>query len=406
MGRFQKLVLQQAEDARNGKILKMPIHLERINENLMLRKKVYTLVGSNPGSGKSAFIDSAYILAPYEAWRKSKELGESEVSFKSIYVAAERPEAEKLAKWACWKLYQDFGYQVDVETFMGFKKGRATDEAWEKLKGVNDWIEELLDHVDLKCHSMAPTEYDKLIDYHARKDGNFMEADTIGIRENGNVAYSAFFTNAEKRVKKSGEIIEYINYVGPDGVKYEVTPGDTLYFPHRPKEIVQLVYDHVGKTRGPGSDKERVDKISQISADARDRFYYSPVLVSQFNKAVGNIDRIKIYKDDLSPNLDDFKNTGNTVEDCDVAIALFNPLRYDSYDNRGFYKGYNIRNRMVTQGGKNRFRLLSILKNSYGDDNLSYGMKFLGEVMHFETLPKVEDVDAMEAVYRTIAMGL
>lgn len=406
MNRFQKLVLQPAEDARNGKIFTMPINLERVDENLMLRKRVYTLIGSNPGSGKSAFIDSCYLLSPYEQWRKAKMRGETDISFKSIYVAAERPEAEKLAKWACWKLYQDYGFQVPVEMFMGFRKDRATDEAWQRFVEAQDWIEELLDHVDLKNHSMSPTEYGALIDYHAKKDGLSVEADTIGIKEQGAANYMAFFTNAEKRFKKSGELVEYISYRGPDGEVYEMTPGDRLYFPHRPKEIVQLVYDHVGKTRGPGSDKERVDKISQISADARDNYHFSPVLVSQFNRAVGNIDRIKIYKDDLTPNLDDFKNTGATVEDCDVALALFNPLRYSAYDNKGFYKKYNIRNRMVTQGGKNRFRLLTILKNSYGDDNISYGLKFLGEVMHFSTLPKPEDTAALESVYREIAMGL
>lgn len=405
MGRFADIVLQPAQDARDGKVVMMPIHLERVDENLMLRKKVYTLIGSNSGTGKTAFVDHAYILAPYEAWRKAKEAGVVDTSFKSIYVAAERPEAEKLAKWACWKLYQDYRYQISVETFMGFSKMRATKEAWERFKMAQDWVDELLDHVDLKSHSMSPTEYSTLIDYHAKKDGILVEADTIGIKDD-NGGYQAFFTPQQSRTKNTGEVVEYLNYVDATGKVHEIVPQTKMYFPHRPKEIVQLVYDHIGKTRGPGSDKERTDKISQIAADARDTYHHSPVIVSQFNRAVGNIDRIKIYKDDLSPNLDDFKNTGNAVEDCDVALALFNPLRYSAYDNKGFYKEYNIRNRMVTAIGQNRFRLLSILKNSYGDDNLNYGLKFLGEVMNFTTLPKPDQVDELERVYREIAMGL
>ena len=118
------------------------------------------------------------------------------------------------------------------------------------------------------------------------------------------------------------------------------------------------------------------------------------------------MDRIKHYGSDLSPNLDDFKDSNGPVEDCDVALALFNPFRYKAFDDKGMYMGYDIRNRMLNERGFNRFRLLSILKNSYGGDDLTYGLKFLGEVMHFETMPRVDDKAALERVYNQIALGL
>ena len=87
-----------------------------------------------------------------------------------------------------------------------------------------------------------------------------------------------------------------------------------------------------------------------------------------------------------------------------MVISLFNPFRFHSYDEKGMYKGYNIRDRMVSPGGYNRYRLLSILKNSYGIDDVDYGLKFLGEVSTFMTLPRPED-PRLNQVYNDIALG-
>lgn len=93
---------------------------------------------------------------------------------------------------------------------------------------------------------------------------------------------------------------------------------------------------------------------------------------------------------------------------ADLVLALFNPFRYKSYDDLGMYKGYNIRDRMVNPNGYNRYRLLSILKNSYGIDDVDFGLKFLGEVNDFTTLPRTS-TDSVSAeltrVYQEIQQG-
>lgn len=76
------------------------------------------------------------------------------------------------------------------------------------------------------------------------------------------------------------------------------------------------------------------------------------------------------------------------IEDSDLVLSIFNPFRYKAYDDNGMYKGYNIRDQMVNPQGYNRYRLLSILKNSYGIDDVDFGLKFLGEVNDFTTLPR------------------
>lgn len=49
MSIFEKEVLQPVRDALDGKVLRIPIHLERVSEILSLRKNIYTIVGGNTG---------------------------------------------------------------------------------------------------------------------------------------------------------------------------------------------------------------------------------------------------------------------------------------------------------------------------------------------------------------------
>lgn len=91
---------------------------------------------------------------------------------------------------------------------------------------------------------------------------------------------------------------------------------------------------------------------------------------------------------------------------ADLVLSLFNPFRYKSYDDNGMYKGYNIRDNMVSPLGYNRYRLLSILKNSYGVDDVDFGLRFWGEVNAFATLPKSDsDLHELQKVYNEIQQG-
>lgn len=65
------------------------------------------------------------------------------------------------------------------------------------------------------------------------------------------------------------------------------------------------------------------------------------------------------------------------------------------------YNEYVLRN-LVNSGGSNRYRHFSILKNSYGVDDVSFGLRFWGEVSNFETLPKADDLNAMQSIYNQI----
>lgn len=404
MSVFQEVVLRPAQDARDGKVMKVPISLERVSDHIAIRKRVLTLIGSNPGSGKTSFVDDQYVLGPYDLWQKNRD--KTDLQFRALYVNGERPLREKLAKWACWKLYKEHRIQLDVSTFLGYTKMRASVGAWDKFVACRDWVDELLDYVDIKSQVMTPETYYQWGILHAKNHGTLIEADTIGIKYHGETTYIDFFQPTQIKTLKNGEVKQFVEFKDKFGKFHTIFQLDVLYIENDTNLVTQVVYDHLGKNKGEGNKKDRIDRISQYSSEFRDVLQFSPVLISQFNRALGNTDRMKLHGSDLSPSIDDFKDSSNTQEDADIILALFNPFRYKAFDEKGKYMGYAVRDLMLSPLGFNRFRSLSILKNSYGIDDAQIGLKFLGEVMTFQTMPEEHETAALTAMYKRIAQNL
>jgi hypothetical protein len=405
MSVFDDEVLAPVLRAREGKVLQIPVHLDRVKDVVSIKQKIYTALGGGSGSGKTSLVDDMYVLKPYELWRNSlKE--ESDITYKVLYRSMERSRSLKLAKWTCWKLYQDYKVLIDSETLLGYKKPSISDQAWEAVVKCRDWADEMLDYVDIRDGRTTPDQYNTWVTGHALRSGTLFISDTVGVFKAGEDVYIDKFSVDKFITLRTGdkELIVTFNYSGKD---YHLKQGEKKYFPLKPNEITIVIADHVGKfsaQKGLGTKKDIIDKASEYNADFRDVFGYSPVALSQFNRGVGGIDRIKYSGADLSPQIEDFKDTGSLIEDADLVLTIFNPWRYSAFDEKGIYKGYNIRDGMVNMQGENRYRQLSVLKNSYGIDDVDYGLRFWGEVNNFETLPKPED-PRLQQVYTDIANG-
>ena len=57
------------KDGMNGMNNGIPMGFDRLNRYIGIRKSIYTLVGGLTGSGKTSFVDDAYVLNPYEIGR-------------------------------------------------------------------------------------------------------------------------------------------------------------------------------------------------------------------------------------------------------------------------------------------------------------------------------------------------
>lgn len=76
------------------------------------------------------------------------------------------------------------------------------------------------------------------------------------------------------------------------------------------------------------------------------------------------------------------KDSGNTVQDCNVMLALYNPFR----DALKSYKKYDISQLQSS------FRSVMVLKNRFGDCDVEIGTAFYGWINYFRELPLPDEI--------------
>lgn len=347
---FKELLAEDIEKGIKGENNGIPTGFPILDSNINgIQKSLYTIVGGNSGTGKTSFVDLAYVLNPYDHLLKNP----SNVKIKWIYNSMERNTKYKLAKWTCLKIFKDTGVIMDVPTMLGWqgKKYEITDELKKIIFEAGEYFDKMFESgvIDIIDGGQNPT----------------------GVRN-----YLIDFA------KKNGEMVQINEFT-------------RRYVPNDPNLFVIVVNDHVGKLAGERgfSDKELLDKHSEYMGDIRDRYGFTIIDISQFNRSIGSIDRMKTKS--VSPEPDDFKGSGDMYENADIALGLFNPYKFKIND----FLGYNIP-KFVSKSGENRFRSVSIIKNSYGADDIIIGMNFLGENGNFRELPTADAFDQKPEYYK------
>jgi replicative DNA helicase len=339
-----KRAVQEGMDGRNNGI---PMGFDRLNRYIGIRKSIYTLIGGLTGSGKTSFVDDAYVLNPFD-WYISK-YNTSNIKLKIIYRSMERSRTYKLAKWASRKIFLDHGQIISVNKLLG-------------------WTEK-----------MTKDEHDLFLMYEDYM-GEMNEVMTI-------------IDGPENAV---GIAKELKAHALENGVIEQVDEHRKIYIPNDESTITIVIIDHIGllkTTKDQTTKKDTIDKMSDELRYARDFFGYSPVVVSQFNRSISNIARLK--NGDVEPQLEDFAESSSTQNDADVVLALFDPMRYKVSDASGYDMG-----KLRDQFGAKYYRSLRLIKNSYGEDDVRIGLGFLGQVGMFKELPRQKDMT--DSIYSSI----
>jgi hypothetical protein len=327
-------------DGRNSGI---PMGFNRLNRYIGIRKSIYTLVGGLTGSGKTSFIDDAYVLNPFD-WYISKR-NTTDIKLKIIYRSMERSGTYKMAKWISRKIFLDHGTIIPVPKLLGWTD-KMTKDQHDIFLTYEDYIGEMNEIIEIISGPENAIGIAKHVSKHALANGKIEEIDEF----------------------------------------------NKVYIPHNDNEITLVVVDHIGltkTTKDQTTKKQAIDKLSDEMRYARDFFDYSPVLVSQFNRDISNPIRIK--NGDVEPQLEDFAESSSTQNDADVVLALFDPMRYKVADP----SGYDV-DRMKDEFGAKYFRSLRLIKNSYGEDDVRIGLGFLGQIGMFKELPRLKDMSDYE----------
>jgi hypothetical protein len=336
-----------------GKNSGIPMGFNRLNKYLGLRKSIYTTIGAAAGCGKTSLVDCAYVLNPYDWYIKNKDKATTNVKFEVIYFSMERKKTYKLAKWLCMKIWKEENILLTTDELLSWQN--TLDKKKQEIAKF---------YIDNYFKEMTESGIVTIIDGQLNPTGvyKFMKANAL---------------------KKGKEI--------------EISEFENRYIPDNDNLITNVVHDHAGKTKnenigGKYDKKLSIDKASEYYCWARDYLGYSPIMINQFNRtAYQDIQFSKKEGGDPDPTVEYWKDSGNVIEDCDVAISLFNPYKYSLEE----YMKYNI-NDFTDSLGNNKFRGLKIIKNSYGTDNLRIGLGFLGEVSLFKELTKSDTISQKE----------
>lgn len=332
--------ISKIDEGRLGRNRGLPMGFDRLSDHISnIQPGRYDLIGGATGTGKTALVDDAYVFNPIEYLRTNPE---SDYKFEVIYYSLEIAPERKLAKLICRRIWESHRKLITPkQLYSQGLKNRIPDDIYTLLHDYQEYYEEVIDkYIHFRTSASPRFVYKDLMDY----------------------------------VEARGEVVRDLT-LGPDG-----KPKNTVldYKPKDPRRITLVVFDHVSlisKDKGDSSKKETIDNLSRQLVFFRNEFKLSPVVVSQFNRSIEGMDRRR--QEVFDPQLSDFKDTGATQEDADTVISLYNPLRYGLEE----HNGYNI-----ARLGRN-YRGIEILKNRDGDDNLTIGMYFLGEVGLFRELP-------------------
>jgi hypothetical protein len=299
---------------------------------------MYFLVGGLTGSGKTSFIDDAFVLNPFDWYIMQKA---PNIKLRIIYRSMERSRTYKLAKWVSRKIFLDHAMIVPVSKLLGWNEKMTKDEH-DLFLMYEDYMNQMNDVITIIDGPENAVGVAKELKAHALQNGRIEQVDEFNKR----------------------------------------------YFPNNDNEITIVIIDHIGllkTTKDQTTKKQAIDKMSDELRYARDFYGYTPVVVSQFNRDISNPIRIK--NGDVEPQLEDFAESSQTQNDADVVLALFDPMRYKVADPSGY-----ALDKLKDEFGAKYFRNLRLIKNSYGEDDVRIGLGFMGQIGMFKELKKRKDM--------------
>ena len=402
--KYQAGFIEQVDASMRGETVYIPVGLDRMGKSFNLMPSRYVLIAGATGAGKTSWADETFILRP---WTYINSFV-NDIHWEAIYFSLERKQMFKHAKWVSWFLYRDKRIQVSADDLMGWGETPLNKEGYNLVRSYDDEISQLLDHMQIYDGKVSPDIVRRAIKRRARDLGDYYWTDDTGVYKNDDVLPYEMFSDAGLVKDTKTGPRKYIN-IEYKGKTYRIFEDDHRYFAHNKKTFVFIVIDGINLL----GDKEMIDAISVELADARDKYGFSPVVITQQNRSMGDIQRLKHHGGDLSPQIEDIFKSSQMGFDADLILGLFDPLRYKAYDADGKYDGYIIKQgsdgitgSLQTPTGVSRFRSIHVLKNSFGPDNGKYGMKFLGESNYFEVLPFPDDDAAMAQIYSDVRQGL
>ena len=340
----------------DGKINCVPWGLPRFENQLPgIEKGKYYLFTANSKVGKTQITD---WLCLYNTVQQiiDKNLN---IKLKIFYFTLEMSKEEKMLSAFANILYIKEGIRLSPTDLKSTKADRVLpQDIIDIIKKYEPYFNKLQEIVEFIDDIRNPTGIYKLVRNYALANG------TIHTR---------------KIEIKPGQFIEVEDY----------------YEPNDEEEYVMIIIDHISLIDTEvvnGKQLSLAESMVHLSSNylikLRNRFNYIPIVVQQQAAAQESVENKKANK--LKPTLDGLGDSKLIGRDANVILGLFSPFRHEIQE----YYGYDVTK------FKDNIRFLEIIGGREGGTGAICPLYFDGAVNYFKELPKPDDKEGIDAVYK------
>jgi len=332
---------ERIQAGKEGKYKGLDNGLGDINKYIYnILKGIYTLIGGLSGAAKTTLMD--FMILNAIAYAKKNN-----ISLTIFYYCFEIKEETKKLNWLSVHIYQKYKVIIPPQVIGGLDGAKMTEYEAKLVDAEIEYIEQLFREIHFRFEPTNPTGiYHELLE-HGENTGTYVK---------------------EKYTLQGEHKSRIIRWVPNDPDSYTLVAIDHIALAKREKNY---------------GLKENIDKLSEYFVYMRNICNMSFLVVQQFNQSLNSVDRMKMKGVDLSPQQNDFKDSNNTYADCDVALGVMNPWKMDFKS----YLGYDL------SVMKEKFRLVKVIKNRLGRDNVAFGYAFNAESGKFVSLPDPDDIE-------------
>lgn len=285
--------------------------------NGMQRGRLIGVAGAAK-SGKSTFVDYAFVIQPF------LYAMENNIPIEWIYYSFELDRISKEFDFASYFLYHDFGIEtIQLEEKITFTKN---NKAQTFIDLSPDYLRGRLQDDNGNIIKVKESVKDALkIVYENRIIPLFGEYDNNGVRIKK--GYIDFRTEKQNPTGIYKELKSHAEKSGKFLFNSKTENRITGYQPNNPEKYTIIVLDHIRKClmeRG-FQMKQNVDKMLEYIVELKLTCGYTFIPIIHTNRSIADPDTIRFSGDELFPNAESVKDSGNLSEDCDYLFTIFNP---------------------------------------------------------------------------------
>lgn len=338
---FQEL-LEDIEDGKNGVNKSIPIGIEKLNDFAAFREKMFTLLFSSSGAGKSKLTTEMFLNAIEYHIENPTTLKP-----KIILFSMERSKKFQLANWILRRIYYDTGQIIYISKLLGWNEQKLNQCEVDLIKTYEIYIDTLLnEYVTIYEGAKTANQINKILKLEFESLGNIL---------------------------------------------------NNKYIPNNKNVLPIIIIDHGNLTKVEKefpTKKQAIDALTEYCQHYRD-FYNANILwVAQVNRSVSSLAGNK--DTEVEPNLESIRDSGDVGMAVDLAISLYDPLKYKQ-GSRTFYNPIDF---VCKQTGVNYFRSVQVVKSTYFSDSIRVALAFNGFISQFKALPLRSSLT--DAQYQTL----